>query len=121
MKTPGSICFDQKGNLYAAVTTIKDRDQTDPDTATWWGHPSAEVALFVSQDQGNSFQIYGVSKTDSTTPNWLPNLEHATGKQPLACPSLIYTHGQRGKNNQEIMSNEVFWCDIPSLLQSETK
>jgi len=121
VKTPGCICFDQKGNLYAAVTTIKNRDQTGPNTTTWWGHPSAEVALFVSRDQGNSFQIYGVSKADPTTPNWLPNLEHTTRNQPLDYPSLIYTHGQRGKNNQEIMSNIVFWCDITSLLQSETK
>lgn len=116
VKTPGSICFDQKGNLYATVTTISDRNETDTANAAWWGHPSAEVGLFVSKDFGKTYSVYGVSKADAATPNWLPHLERPTRNELLTRPCLIYTHGDRGQNNQEILSNEVFWCDIAGLL-----
>jgi putative BNR repeat neuraminidase len=115
VKTPGSICFDQEGNLYATVTTIQDSKETKTDNATWWGHPSAEVALLVSDDQGKTFSVYGVSKVDNNTPNWLPHLERPTRSEILTSPSLVYTHGRRGKNNKEILSNDVFWCDITEL------
>jgi hypothetical protein len=112
VKTPGSIVFGRDGTMYVAVTTV---DKSVEDESAQWGHPSAEIALLVSDDLGRSFKVFGISSPDPLAPNWLPNLERPTGPQPVDVPALIYTHGLRGKINKEIMSNEVIWCDPASL------
>ncbi|UCF17817.1 MAG: BNR-4 repeat-containing protein [Phycisphaerales bacterium] len=111
VKTPGSIVFDRDGVMYTAVTTVDKRVE---DESAQWGHPSAEIALLVSNDRGHTFEVFGISSTDPSVPNWLPNLERPTGPQPVGVPALIYTHGLRGLSNKEIMSNEVIWCDPAS-------
>jgi len=116
VKTPASIVFGQDGTLYVAVTTVQS--DIDNQTATW-GHPSAEVALLVSKDSGRTFKVFGISRPDASIPNWLPNLERPTRSQPITIPSLIYTHGHKGKSNKEIMSNEVVWCDTATILGKE--
>ena len=83
------------------------------------GHPSAEIALLVSKDRGRTFNVFEVSGADATAANWLPNLERPTGSEPIEVPSLIYTHGPRGKTNKDIMTNEVIWCDIATLLAGD--
>ena len=118
VKTPASIVFGQDGTMYVAVTTVQS--DIDDQTATW-GHPSAEVALLVSKDYGRTFKVFGISPPDASVPNWLPNLERPTKGQPITIPSLIYTHGHKGKTNKEIMSNEAIWCDVAALLKSHTQ
>ena len=113
VKTPGSIVFGRDGKMYIAVTTV---DMSVEDESAQWGHPSAEIALLVSKDQGLTFEVFGISSPDPLAPNWLPNLERPTSPQPAGVPSLIYTHGLRGQNNKEIMSNKVIWCDPASFL-----
>ncbi len=113
VKTPGSIVFGRDGTMYVVVTTVES--SIEDDTALW-GHPSAEVALLVSKDQGRTFEVFGISAPDPSVPNWLPNLERPTGQQPVGFPSLIYTHGLKGENNKEIMGNEVVWSDPAGLL-----
>ena len=108
VKTPGSIVFDRDGTMYLAVTTV---DKSIEDASAQWGHPSAEIALLVSKDRGRTFEVFAASSPDPLAPNWLPNLERPTGPQPVDVPALIYTHGLRGENNQQIMSNEVIWFD----------
>jgi hypothetical protein len=112
-KTPGGIAFDKDGVMYLAVTTI---DANVSAAEAMWGHPSAEVVLLVSRDKGRTFSAYAVSAKDDSVPNWLPNLERPTGHRPTGVPSLIYTHGHRGGNNKQIMSNDVVWCDVRSLI-----
>jgi len=112
VKTPGSIVFGRDGTMYVVVTTVNSNVK---DETALWGHPSAEVVLLVSKDQGHTFSVFQISPPDSSVPNWLPNLERPTGHQPVDMPSLIYTHGHRGKTNKQIMSNEVVWCDLASL------
>jgi len=112
VKTPGSIVFSRDGTMYIAVTTV---DKSTEDASAQWGHPSAEIALLVSKDRGRTFEVFGISSSDPSAPNWLPNLERPTGPAPVGVPGLIYTHGLRGSTNKDIMSNEVIWCDPASL------
>lgn len=112
VKTPGSIVFGRDGTMYVAVTTVDKSIEGEP---AQWGHPSAEIALLISKDQGRTFEAFGISSPETLAPNWLPNLERPTSSQSVGVPSLIYTHGLRGQNNKEIMSNEVIWCDPASL------
>ena len=103
-------------DLYVIVTTV---DSSIEDEAALWGHPSAEVVLLVSKDRGRIFEVFEISSPDPTAPNWLGNLERPTNQQPVDIPSLIYTHGLRGKTNKDIMSNHVVWCDLAGLLAQE--
>jgi len=66
----------------------------------------------VSRDMGKRFDLFEVSKPDASAANWLPNLERPTRAVPIGVPGLIYTHGVRGKTNKDILSNEIFWCDL---------
>jgi hypothetical protein len=113
VKTPGNIVFGRDGTMYVAVTTVNRNIEGE---AAQWGHPSAEVALLVSKDQGQTFSAFGISQSDSSVPNWLPNLERPTRHEPINVPSLIYTHGHRGITNKQIMENEVVWCDVARLI-----
>ncbi len=116
VQTPGEIVFDRDGVMYVAVTTVlTDRDAE----GLFWGAGSDEIGLFVSRDRGQSFQVYQVSRPDSETPNWLPNMERPTTPDPIGVPGLIYTHGQRGETNKDILSNDVFWCDVGELIRME--
>ncbi len=115
-KTPGGIVFDKDGVMYLAVTTV---DANVSAAEAMWGHPSAEVILLVSRDKGRTFIVHAVSAKDDHVPNWLPNLERPTGHLPTGIPSLIYTHGHRGANNKEIMSNDVLWCDVRALIGAD--
>ena len=101
------------GCSHLTLTTVNSnvKDETEH-----WGHPSAEVFLLVSKNRGYTFSVFGISPPDSSVPNWLPNLERPTRHQAVKLPSLIYRHGHRGKTNKQIMSNEVVWCDLASLL-----
>ena len=116
VKTPGSIVFGADGTMYVVVTTVHNSIE---DESAQWGHPLAEIALLVSRDQGRAFEVFEISSHDSTAPNWLPNLERPTNQQPVDIPSLIYTHGLRGRTNKDIMSNHVVWCDLAGLLAQE--
>ncbi|MHC4352762.1 MAG: BNR-4 repeat-containing protein [Planctomycetota bacterium] len=114
VKTPGSIAFGRDRRMYIAVTTVDKNVEAE---SAQWGHPSAEIALLVSDDLGRSFEVFGISSPDPSVPNWLPNLERPTGRRRVRVPALIYTHGLRGTTNKEIMSNEVIWCDLAGFLQ----
>jgi len=108
-----NAAFDRHGTLYVALTTIV------PDGKDAWGHPSREVVLLVSKDQARSFEAFEVSPPDPTTANWFPSLERPTCREPIGVPSLIYMHGEKGKGCDDILSNEVVFCDIPTLLRRQ--
>ncbi len=113
VKTPGSVVFGRDGTMYVVVTTVKS---DTGDELAFWGHPTAEVVLLVSKDRGRTFSLFEVSGADDSAANWLPNLERPTTSEPIKVPSLIYTHGPRGKTNKDIMNNEVVFCDVAGLL-----
>jgi len=108
-----NIAFDREGTMYVAVTTIV------PDAKKTWGHPSKEVALLVSKNEGRTFEVFELSPPDPTTPAWFPSLERPTGKDPIGVPSLIYTHGHAGKGCDDILSNNVFFCDTRTRLRPQ--
>jgi len=110
VKTPGSIVFDKAGTMYVAAETVVSGTG---DESALWGHPSTEVVLLVSKDRGKTFDLFEVSRPDPSAANWLANLERPTRAGRIDVPSLLYTHGPRGKTNKDILSNEVVWCDLP--------
>jgi hypothetical protein len=112
VKIPGDIAFTEDRMMYVAVTTVDSGAEVKP---AQWGHPSAEIALLVSRDYGRTFAVSGVSDSDPSVPNWLPNLERPTTPLWMYVPSLIFTHGPKGQSNKEIMSNEVIWCHPAGL------
>lgn len=113
VKTPGNIVFGADDTMYIAATTVDTN--VEAKTAAW-GHSSSEIVLLVSKDWGFTFRVFEISPPDPSAPNWLPNLERPTRHEPINVPSLIYTHGHKGKTNKDIMSNDVVWCDIAALL-----
>ena len=112
VKTPGSIVYGLGSTMYVAVTTV---DKSVEAESAQWGHPSAEIALLISEDWGQTFEVIGISSVDPSVPNWLPNLERPTGPHSVGIPTLIYTHGLRGTTNKDIMRNDVIWSDPASL------
>ena len=116
VKTPGNVAFTSDGTMYAAITTVDTGIEPKP---AMWGHPSAETALLVSHDRGRTFRTFVVSTFDDDVPNWLVNLEKPTRHMLTPIPSMIYTHGLKGRTNKDIMSNDVIWCDVASLVESD--
>lgn len=113
VQTPGSIAFTEDGSLYAVVTTVKAHSAYEN---SFWGDPSDEVVLLVSKDGGKLFDTYPVSTPDDSIPNWLPSLQRPTSPSSIQSPYLMFTQGFRGDNNQQIMANKVYWCDVERLL-----
>lgn len=110
VKTPGQIVFDRDGTMYLALTTVRADISVKQ---AYWGHESAEVALLVSRDFGRTLQVYPISPPDDKVSNWLPSLERPTRHVPIGVPSLMYTHGTKGSNNLETVSNDVLYGQIP--------
>jgi putative BNR repeat neuraminidase len=91
-----TITFDAQGVLYVAAELF-DRGDTSADSATtansaWYGK-SKEVAVLMSTDLGQTFQIYPISPVDPTRPHWLANIERPTTSDPIPVPALLYTDG----------------------------
>ena len=101
---PGAIHIGSDGRIFIVLTLMKPEAEDET-----WGHPSSEVILFGAPDIGGTFTVKLISEPDITVPHWLPNLERPTGRNRVDEPSLIYTAGMRGKNNLDILSNEVCW------------
>ncbi len=110
VQTPGCITFDREGRMYLALTTVQ------ADQSTFWGNPTNEVIVLISEDRGQSFETYAISETDNQVPNWLPNLQRATRPELLeGAPTMIFTHGVKGETNKDILSNKVYWCDLSRM------
>jgi hypothetical protein len=92
--------------MHAVVQIVKCEAV---DAEGMWAHPGTEIVRLNSRDEGKTFNITMVSKPDPEVPNWLPNIERPTGFNRVDEPSLIYTSGQAGKGNSDILSNDVVW------------
>ena len=104
-----SITFDKEGTLYAACTV----QQVVPHDREWWGHPSKEVVLLLSDDRGKHFDVLPISKEDPEKPNWLPSIERPFSAEPLDhVPALLYTHGGPGEGLKGGPDTEVVFVRL---------
>jgi hypothetical protein len=87
-----TITFDAQGVLYVAAELFDRGDTSAGANSAWYGK-SKEVAVLMSTDLGQTFQIYPVSPVDPTRPHWLANIERPTTSDPIPVPALLYTDG----------------------------
>ena len=116
VQTPGSIVFDRKGTMYVSATTI---DASRTGKGAFWGDPTNEVVLLVSEDKGKTIRVISVSPPDLSIPNWLPNIERPTTIDPIRIPLLMYTHGHKGSSPKQMLSNDVFIFSSSGSLNSK--
>ena len=102
---PGGIAIDARGRISVALTMMKPADLAE----SIWAHPTSEIVWLESPDGGETFTAKRISTPEPPRPHWLPNLERPTGHNRVRVPGLIYTAGTRGKDNRDIVSNEVHW------------
>lgn len=104
--TPGVVSIGQDGLFHIALTAVDRRD--DPE-ASLWGHLTNEVVWMELASFDGEIASRVVSEVDRETPAWLPNVERPTGHNVVDEPGLIYTVGERGEKNTDILSNDVMW------------
>lgn len=105
---PGNICFNKKGELFI-VAQIQNVGTNNIHKT--WGHASNEVVLLHSKDQGQTFSFQLISAFNPDLPNWLPSIERPTGHNQIENqPFILFTSGNKGNNNLEKLSNEVYCC-----------
>lgn len=89
----GNLCVDARGRILVVVGAVHD---VAGGVGEWWGHPSAECFLLVSDNDGKTFETSQISKSDPSTPNWLPNISRNGPNHDMRRPLVIYTEGQKG-------------------------
>jgi hypothetical protein len=104
---PGGLALHQAGRICAVATLCRPGRERGEKL---WGHPTSEVAWLRLRDDGELVEASLLSKPDPATPHWLPNLERATGWNQAARPGVIYTAGQRGQKNTDLLSNKAYWA-----------
>lgn len=102
----GGLVIGDECRMYSVMTMVNAVDRS------WWGHPTSEIIWLESNDGGQTFEATLVSKIDPKAPNWLPNIERPTGFNTVRVPSLIYQSGIAGNNNDQQLSNKVFWVQV---------
>ena len=104
---PGGVTLNTEGHLFIALTTTPPSERS---SQSGWGHDACEVLIMASQDGGTTFRVKPVSEFNPDAPNWLPNIERATGHNGVTGkPGVIYTEGGRGEKNTELLANTVHW------------
>ena len=103
--TAGGLTFNIDGDLVVVATLQKLKGDE-----SGWGHPSNEVAVLRSADEGASFTFSLASLEDSTESHWLPNVERSTGHHQLGKDvGILYTAGGPGPALKDLLSNKVFF------------
>ncbi len=103
---PGGISITPSGDIVVVLSI-----SNPPEGKTWWGATTSEVLYARSSDGGRTFSSQIITPVDPDTAHWLPNLEHATGFNEMPeHPSVIYTIGEKGTNNSQLISNLVEFC-----------
>ena len=105
----GAIHIASDGRIFAVLALMKPETVSEGN----WAHQSAEIVGMQAPDLGGKFQIDLLSKPDMTVPHWLPTLERPTGYNRVDVPSLMYTDGVAGEGCHDILSNGVYWMDMP--------
>ena len=108
----GGLSFSDSGLLHGAaqIQQAKEGEST-------WGNPSNEALRFVRETdtktdgEGDSWNFRFASDPDPERSQWLPNIERATGFNPVPDrPGIIYTSGGPGEKNTDLLRNRVFWA-----------
>ncbi|MCC6680733.1 MAG: BNR-4 repeat-containing protein [Phycisphaeraceae bacterium] len=103
---PGGITTTPAGDLVIVLSISNPAPGS-----TWWGAPSTEVLYARSSDGGQTFNSQVITPVDADMAHWLPNLERATGFNDLPeRPSVIYSIGEKGTNNSQLIANLVQFC-----------
>ncbi|QDS98821.1 BNR-4 repeat-containing protein [Adhaeretor mobilis] len=101
---PGGISFTEDGRMALVLTAYE--------SGLSWGTPGTEVIGAVSDDGGATFTSKFISTIDPDTPNWMPSIERATGFNNLDSVAVLYTSGEKGSDNHEIISNQVIFQQL---------
>ncbi|MBD3385914.1 hypothetical protein GF407_13430 [candidate division KSB1 bacterium] len=101
-----TLTFDAANRLYVAAT-VQDSSNSD-----FWGVPGQEVVLLFSVDQGQSFDVYRISESDSTAPAWLPGIERPFSHQPIGTPAVLHTRGGPGTDLVTFIPTSVFFTRL---------
>lgn len=105
--TPGGLTFSDNGKMYVVATIIAPPDTVDK---TIWGHASSEPVLFVSKDNGETYESHMLTTPDADHARWLPNIERQTGHNKVSgAPAILYTEGGPGDNNKQLVANRVHY------------
>jgi hypothetical protein len=100
------LSFSDSGRLHGAaqIQQAKEGEST-------WGNRSNESLRFVRDTDGGSWKFGFASEPDANRSQWLPNIERATGfnKVPER-PGIIYTSGEPGDKNTDLLSNQLYWA-----------
>ena len=103
---PGGISINSQNEIFI----IAQMEQLFGAESSW-GHPSSEIILLHSKDQGRHFSFQLMSEVNVLEPNWIPSIERPTGFNHVnGRPAMMYTSGSAGRSNVDIMSNKVFAC-----------
>ena len=102
----GGLSFSDSGRLHGAAQIQKAKEGEST-----WGNRSNESLRFVRDTDGGSWKFDFASEPDPNRSQWLPNIERATGfnKVPER-PGIIYTSGEPGEKNTDLLSNQVYWA-----------
>lgn len=102
---PGGLSFDSSATLHGAMQV-----QTPQDKESTWGHPTDEPVRFTRSQETGAIEWERVCEPNPALPQWLPSIERNTGFNKIAGrPGLLFTAGERGKGNSDLLRNKVYW------------
>lgn len=108
--TPGNLSWTNDQRLVVAATITPPPH--DPGKSLWGAGP-CEVAVFECNAEGAVQSGRIVTSPNPNLPRWLPNIERPTGHNRVpAFPGLIFTEGDAGGANTELLANKVYWADL---------
>ncbi|MCK5801320.1 MAG: BNR-4 repeat-containing protein [Lentisphaeria bacterium] len=97
----GTLTFDRNGRLFVTLVTAKA-------PGGGWGHPSWEVALLTSDDEGKTFAVQELSARNPKRAAWLSSIERPYCDKLVSMPlGVLYMRGSAGKGCTEGETSEV--------------
>ncbi|MCG8611096.1 MAG: BNR repeat-containing protein [Pseudomonadales bacterium] len=111
---PGSITFDDRGNLFMVLTSTHNSAGGD---YPYHGHKTSNVLALVSGDYGKSFDVTELAhfntEADDQKMNWLPNLEVSTTSALVESPGVLFTRSVVDEElAYQMVSNEAYYTQF---------
>ncbi|MCC6415359.1 MAG: BNR-4 repeat-containing protein [Opitutaceae bacterium] len=105
LQLTGGMAWMSDGRLIIIGQLIDLSDGGD-----YWAHPSTRLVRFESADGGKTFTAKLIGGGVSGEPQWLPNVERATGFNETSDHlGVLYTEGGAGGGLGDLLSNHVYW------------
>lgn len=103
---PGAVTVSKSGRITIVATLGKPA----PGQANW-ALPDNRIVRIWSDDGAKTFKSEVLTPASSGRPQWLPNIERATGHHEIPDePGIIYTVGDSGGGLKDLeLKNEVWW------------